>query len=260
MKVRTLAPTMDPFYPRGVSRLEYRSDYDGQADWALVLPPRDASSWIIMIHGHGSQGDQLYKREDIRRDWAPAFISHNLGILTPNLRGNAWMSPPAAADLHSLIAMLREEYAAKSVILFSGSMGGTSNLIYAALYPDDVAAVVALGAATDLASYHACCRLRNSGTIKEIADAIEASYGGTPDKVPDVYRRHSAVVQSSRLTMPVCVIHGEADALIPVEQTRLLHAKMRNAGRFRYEEIPGGDHDSPLKRIDALNWALSQLR
>ena len=58
--------------------------------------------------------------------------------------------------------------------------------------------------------------------------------------------------------MPVYLAHGDADALIPVEQSRALAALCRSP-RFRYREIPGGHHDSPLAADimdEALDWVL----
>jgi pimeloyl-ACP methyl ester carboxylesterase len=81
----------------------------------------------------------------------------------------------------------------KKTIFCSGSMGGTSNLIYAALHPEDVRGLVIHGAATDLSSYYRWCETQKQPIIHEIAEAIRNSYGGTPDEKPDLYLRHSAL-------------------------------------------------------------------
>jgi pimeloyl-ACP methyl ester carboxylesterase len=240
---------------KGVTRLDYRSQIDGFEDWALIRPCQKADTWIVCIHGHGSHGDQLYTRSDIRDNWLPTFTKNNYGILTPNLRDNAWMAPQASADLHDLLDYLRTTYAARRFIFASGSMGGTSNLIYAALHPEDVAAVVALGAASDLASYVDWCRSKNTGIVKEIADAIESAYGGPSKNVPAVYKKHSALQNAAKLTMPIFLVHGGADEIIDVEQSRSLTAKMSARKNCCYKEIPNGNHDSPLWLMaEALTW------
>jgi pimeloyl-ACP methyl ester carboxylesterase len=246
--------------PPDAVRLNYRSSFDGFEDWAIVYPRKNNDTWIVCIHGHGSNGDQLYSRPDIRDLWLPKFLSLDCGILTPNLRNNAWMSPAAALDLHDLLTFLRLEFNARQFILASGSMGGTSNLIYSVLYPRDVAAVIALCPATNLTAYHAWCREHNTGVIKEIADAIETAYGGPPSAVPAVYEKHSTLTHCELLTIPVYVNHGSADELIPVTQSRLLADKMAGINTFKYEEIPQGHHDTPLSFLpQALDWVMSRL-
>ncbi|MFA5203125.1 MAG: alpha/beta fold hydrolase [Lentisphaeria bacterium] len=259
LEILDRSAAVPPGAPAGAYRLDYRSAVDGTADWAVVCPGT-LPIWVVMIHGHGSHGDQLFTRADIRDAWLPTLLAGGAGIVTPNLRDNAWMSPAAATDLCALLAWLRSSHGAHHFILFSGSMGGTSNLLYAALHPEDVAACVALGAATDLASYHAWCQSHPAGSVqREIGDAIVTAYGATPAAAPELFQRHSTLRQCARLTMPVFFAHGGADALIPVEQARQLAAAMADRPAFEYVEISGGDHDSPAWDRRALAFFDRQL-
>jgi pimeloyl-ACP methyl ester carboxylesterase len=154
--------------------------------------------------------------------------------------------------MHDLANYLRTSHGMKKTIFCSGSMGGTSNLTYAVLYPEDVSGLVIRGAATDLASYYRWCKTQQKPIIYEIADAIRISYGGTPEEKPDLYRKHSALANADKLTMPLFLIHGGADEIIPVEQARALADKMKNSPNFSYTEIPGGNHDSPLSETESF--------
>lgn len=260
-KVDSVQEAKQDLIPEGTLRLEYTSGVDGFKDWALALPPKKSDVWVVHIHGHGSHGDQVFTRPDIRGRWFPAYKKHGFGILGVNLRDNAWMSPKAAQDLHDLLGYVRNAYNVRKFLLVSGSMGGTSNLIYAGVHPEDVAGVVALCPASDLSSYYAWCRKRNAGVIKEIADAIEQAYGTTPQKNPKLYAYHSAWKNAAKLKMPVFVCHGTADDLIPVSQSRILASAMANAPAFVYTEVPDGNHDSPLSTgFDAgFNWILGKV-
>lgn len=280
----TIAAETQPWALPGLCRLTYSSQVDGLVDWAMLLPPGggdvaadddDASralwvrggpsaamgkTWIINLHGHGSTGDQLYTRQDIRQRWLPRFMREGYGVLSPNLRGNAWMCPEAVADLHALIAWLRRHQQAERFILASGSMGGTGSLIYATQHPQDVAGVVALCPATDLPSYHQWCA-ENSGRpiIAEIHQAITRNYGGDVSRMA----RHSTLANHEKLDMPVYVIHGDADTAIPVRQAMALDMMMKKRPevRFEYLQLPGGNHDAPLWLMDkALDWIKTQLR
>ena len=243
----------------GLRRLDYVSQVDGHPDWALVRPPDVGAVWLVCLHGHGSHGDQLYTRRDVRERWLPQFLARGFGILTPNLRDNAWMGPAAVRDLDALLDRIRGDFGAEKFLFASGSMGGTGNLIYAALRPANVSGLVARGAASDLASYYRWCRVREDTRpiLREIADAIAASYGGPPEENSEIYAAHSALLHAEELTMPVFLAHGTADATIPVAQTRALVGLLAEHPRLVYAEIPDGNHDSPLHlrtTPDALDW------
>jgi pimeloyl-ACP methyl ester carboxylesterase len=264
IEILSQSPVNESGFPPGVLRVAFRSGADGSGDWALLWPPERGGHWCVCIHGAGSHGDQLFVREDIRRDWLPRFRARGMGILTPNHRDNGWMGPRAAADLHALLAFLRREpFRAKRFIFVAGSMGGTCNLIYAVLHPEEVAGVAALCPATDLASFYASREA--AAPPAAVADSlrdIRAQYDGSPAERPEVYRRHSCQKNVERLTMPVYLCHGDADALIPVEQSRALAALCRSP-RFRYQEIPGGHHDSPLApeiMDEALDWVFGPAK
>ncbi len=246
-------------FPVGIKRLAYDSGVDGVRDWGLLLPGKRRDLWMVVLHGHGARGDQLYTRKDIRETWLPEFLNTGAGILTLNLRGNAWMSPAAAVDLHDVLHYLRAEQGLQKAVFCSGSMGGTGNLIYGVLHPEDVAGIVARGAAADLAGYCNWCRTQTRPILKEIADAIYAAYGAAPEQAPDLYRRHSALANAERLTMPVYLSHGGADEIIPVAQSRELAEKMSGRSNFHYHEIPGGNHDSPLHDKQGLRFVFDRI-
>lgn len=246
MKILNKTPQAGEHFPDGLLKLEYQSSYDSFRDWALLLPGRNPEFWIVVLHGHGSHGDQLYVRQDVRENWLKPFRETGAGIITPNLRNNAWMNPAAAADMHDLLNYLRKEYGLKKTLFCSGSMGGTGNLIYAVLHPEDVNAVIARGAATDLKSYRQWCLKQEILVVREIAEAINTAYKA------DELESHSTLANAEKLTMPVYFIHGGADEIIPVEQARMLEEKLRDKNDFFYREIPGGDHDSPLCETDSL--------
>ena len=247
--------------PDGLLRLDYPSPADGTHDWALMLPPARGNTWVVVIHGHGSDGSQLYTRKDVTDAFLPGFLDQGLGVLTPNLRGNAWMSPAAGQDLAALLQYLREKHQAGRFLLAGGSMGGTSNLIYAALHPEDISGVVALCPATDLASYCEWCSRCQSGVLREIHDAIELAYGGSPSAGPDVYSQHSALLRADRLRMPVAIVHGAADEIIPVSHSRRLVGAMADSDSLLYIEIPDGDHESPIQRFsEAVQWVLDAVK
>ena len=273
-------------FPAGLLRLDYNSAFDSLPDWAMLLPPpTNVKTWAVVIHGHGSKGNQLYVRADIQRTWLPELQARGFGILTPTLRGNAWMSPAAVEDMDALLNYLRQEFGAEKFIFSSGSMGATSNLIYASLRPENVNAVIARGAICDLSAYHSFCLLqaghsqiydavelkRTAAIRQEIADSIEEHYGGKPEEQPALYKAHSPLFNAEKLLdIPIFFCHGSADALMPVSQARLFAGALAEHRHFTYVELPDGNHDAPLTfaldqdkslsdkaNFSALDWVLS---
>jgi pimeloyl-ACP methyl ester carboxylesterase len=253
MKNIRSSDALGEFSPEGLKRLDYCSSVDKVEDYAYILPGDNPAFWIIVLHGHGSHGDQLYTREDVRKTWLKPLRATGAGIITPNLRDNAWMNPAAAFDMHELIDYLRNEYGLKKTLFCSGSMGGTGNLIYSILYPEDVDAVIARGAATDLKSYLKWCLKQEMPIVREIAEAISTAYKD------DELEKHSTLLNAEKLHMPIYFLHGGADEIIPVEQARMLAEKLHDKTDFFYEEIPGGNHDSPLCEIKSLNKIMEMI-
>lgn len=252
--------TGNPNY-NNTSLLKYKSSFDGLEDWALVEPGTQ-NIWVIYLHGHGSDGSQLFTRQDVVDVRLKLIRECGFSILAPNLRGNAWMYPAALHDLHELIEFLRDKYPVEKTVFFSGSMGGTGNLIYAVNHPEDADIIIAGCPATDLCRYYKWCREHNEPPVlKEIADAIEKAYGGTPDEIPEIYEKHSTYKNATRLTMPLYLTHGNDDVIIPVEESRMLAKKLINVNpMFIYDEIDGGNHDAPLKNDKmSVEWLLSRI-
>lgn len=244
MKIISADKVSGPQYKDTV-RLSYQSSLDGAADWAMLENGKNGA-WLIVLHGHGSNGDQLFTRPDISENWLPLIREKGLGIIAPNLRNNAWMNKAAIHDLHELIGFIENEYQAVAFFLASGSMGGTGNLIYAVNHPEDIGAVVALCPATDVARYYKFCAANKAKlpVLDEIGRAIRIAYGGTPDERPEQYRSNSAQLNAAKLSMPVYVCHAADDQTIPVSESRALSASgaVKN---LEYQEI-AGHHDSPL--------------
>ena len=248
----------DNSFGEGLLRWDYVSDApDARPDWALAWhSPASTGVGVVMLHGHGSHGDQMLQRPD-RRFRLDYCRSRNCDFLTPNLRDNAWMCPEAVQDLHSLIEYAKGQFHWNKVIMAGSSMGATGNLIYAAQHPEQINAVISLGAASDLARYAEWCRERpNNWLITEIGNAIRDSYH---DDIAAM-DRHSACKNWQRLTMPVWLSHGGDDEIIPISESRRLVALLADKADFHYREIYGGDHDSPCSLFsENMDQALARL-
>lgn len=237
-------------YPSGLNSLNYDTVTEGMRDAALFRAPENGrADWMVFIHGHCGHETQLFMRQDVKRVMLAAYLELGIGILSLNLRGNAWMNAEAVADLDAVLDYVRQEYGAERFFFESGSMGATSNLIYGALRPENVTGIVARGAVEDMAEYWRTCRdgEKANPMLGAIADSIEEAYGCTPFENRELYRRNSPLYNIDMLkNIPIYLLHGTEDELMPVAQSRKFAAAMGGNSRFVYAEIAGGCHDLPL--------------
>lgn len=207
------------------SDISFVSTHDqSEQKYVIILPdnfiPDQPHDLLIVLHGHGSDRWQYIneKRGEARsaRDIA---IQNNMILVSPDYRAKtSWMGPAAEADLLQIIADLKKKYVIRYLILSGGSMGATSALTFTALHPDLVNGVVALNG------------LANHVEYTKFQDAIQASFGGTKEKIPAEYRKRSAEFFPEKFTMPVAITAGGNDTLVPPASVmRLGRAiKMRN--------------------------------
>jgi pimeloyl-ACP methyl ester carboxylesterase len=64
------------------------------------------------------------------------------------------------------------------------------------------------------------------------------------------YRYYDEGVEVERVEAPALVIHGDEDLIVPVENGRMLAARLPNA---RYVELPGRGHNIPLEDPGTFN-------
>ena len=237
----------------GLLRLDYTSSRDGLRDWALLRHPAPGvRTWVICLHGFNANANQLFMRRDLKRLWLPRYLGHGFGILSPTLRGDAWMNQPAIDDLDDLIDYLRS-LGATRLLIESGSMGATGALLYASVRPHSVQAVIARSAVHDLRAYRDFCRAHahRHPLLQPIADSLDRAYGTSFPHLDSNALR----------TLPLLLAHGTDDPIMPISFPRQLIGLLHDHPRLRYCELPRGDHEAPLalQSPDLLQLALDLI-
>jgi pimeloyl-ACP methyl ester carboxylesterase len=190
--------------------VEFKAGVDGSTEHYVELLPKDFQKdathhLIIALHGHGSDRWQYIK--DARGECKGArdvALNHGLIFVSPDYRAaTSWMGPKAEADIIQIIGELRSRYRIGKVILVGASMGGSSVLTFTALHPDLVDGVCS-----------------ENGTANHIEytgfqDAIAASFGGSKKEKPDEYKKRSAEFFPEKFTMPVAIVVGGKDTVVP---------------------------------------------
>lgn len=218
--------------------------------------PGDAAAVLVYLHGHygdeyqgmtvGTYDDAFGRLRDecARRNWV---------YVCPWYGGNTWMGPIAEQGVADLIGVLRERYPGRPVYLCGGSMGGSSTLVFATRRPDLIDGAIAVCPAGDVEAYYRYVSESQDPTLQNIAAAIRIHYTADGHILADELAARSALRNAERLTMPLYLIHGAQDTVIPVDGVRGLAARLKDLGRpVLYHELPDGAHDTPVLRI---NWA-----
>lgn len=199
----------------------------GEAYKYQVYVPRGASTRdhlpiILALHGSGERGaDGLLQTEVGLANAVRRFPDRWRAIIVfPQAHADtSWQG--ASADI-ALAALAREERAFRTdprrTYLTGLSLGGNGTWYLAYHQPERFAAIVPV-----------CGFVGARGDLPAIASEA------------DPY----AAVAKRLVRVPAWVIHGSADSVVPVKESRRMVAALKAAGAdVRYNELPGVDHAS----------------
>jgi dipeptidyl aminopeptidase/acylaminoacyl peptidase len=200
----------------------------------------------MIVYVHGGPTDQT------RADWNPRiafWVSRGWAVLAVNYRGSSgygrayrealdgqWgvhdVSDVAAGIRHAG----REGWCDPNrVVLLGGSAGGFTVLLVCARHGDLVAAGVSLFGVADLFA------------LAETTHRFESRYldslvGALPRHARR-YRERSPVAHASSISVPMLVLQGRDDKVVPLAQSDAMVAAMRSAGaEVEYEVYDGEGH------------------
>jgi predicted peptidase len=209
------------------------SNYDASHAWPVVL----------FLHGAGERGDDglLHTAVGI----APAIRLHperfaGVVVMPQAPRESFWGGPPGDAALAALDRTCAEFNVDPRRHYLTGlSMGGHGSWFLAYRYPERfAAALIICGFVGD----------------RPNRPSMVPSGDGTP------YQRMAARVKS----VPIWIVHGEADAAVPVAESRAMADALGALGAdVRYTELPGTDHDSWTPAYNSASiaeWLFAQRR
>jgi dipeptidyl aminopeptidase/acylaminoacyl peptidase len=208
-----------------------------------------ADHLVLALHGGPADAWRLEFDPALQR-----MAAEGLAVVAPNYRGSTGYGPRHAAaiqgawggpDLEDVLVLLdgltgqRAALGLEPPALFGVSYGAFLALLAAASAADQVARCAVV------APFLSGARLLAEGS--ESVRALTERLGGA-EEIRDARGPRDVLLMCRRLVAPLLVLHGEADAVVPVGQSRALREELLSLGRvegrdFRYVEAAGAGHE-----------------
>lgn len=206
------------------------STIDGSVQYYSVVPSTSNSpnqAFVLSVHGASVEATNQARAYQ-QKDWGYIIAPTNRRPFGFNWE--EWGRLDALEVLHEARKLFPTDTA--QTYLTGHSMGGHGTWFLGATYPDKFAAIAPAAGYPDIIGY----RRTGTDSLMLASPHFEMIYrGALPGRTLDLVQNYQ---QSG-----VYVLHGDADAIVPVEQARLMRGKLGQFHpNFAYYEYPGGTH------------------
>ena len=211
---------------------------DGETLIAWYGKAKPGQPTILYFHGNGGA-------LEVRRERIAKYLARGRGIFMLSYRGYSGSSgtPSEAANVAdaklSYDTLVKEGVAPKDIIIFGESLG--------------------TGVATQVAAEKMAAGLVLDSAFTSIADRAAEIYPWLPVRLLLKDRYDSAAVIGD-VTMPVFILHGEEDTIVPVAMGRKLF-ELANTPKV-IKTLPGAGHNDHylFGSFEAINAWIDRLR
>jgi dipeptidyl aminopeptidase/acylaminoacyl peptidase len=174
--------------------------------WRVEFMPRLAYWWgrgwdVLVPDPRGSTGHGRTYQQALRGEWGRLDVDDTAAVLRAS-HERGWSTP-------------------RATVMMGSSSGGLTALGVLGMHPGLAAGGVVLYPVTDLAA------------LATASHRFEAHYTASlvgPPGEADRYRRLSPISYADRIAVPVLVMHGDSDPVVPIESTLDFAHRVRAAG------------------------------
>jgi len=200
--------------------------------------PQGKLPLVLMPHGGPEMRDSLSFEP-----WVQYLVTRGYAVFQPNFRGSAGRGRKYAEsgygewgrkmqdDLTDAVKSLANLGAVDParVCIVGASYGGYAALAGAALTPDVYKCAVSIAGISDLEDFIGW-RKRNYGSDSE-GYTYWLKAIGDPDKDEQRLREVSPVAQADKIKIPMLLIHGDQDFVVPIAQSKAMKKALDKSGR-----------------------------
>lgn len=220
--------------------------------WQAWLPEEAPKAVVVLAHGLAEHSGRYAHLAEhlVAHGYAVYALDHRGHGRSHGRRAQVGRMNYAVEDLHRFAAQVRSDQPGKALFLLGHSMGGGIALAYALEYQDELRGLVLSGPAVlfeGVSPLQACAvRILSAlapglpvfaidGTAVSRDPEVVRAYDGDPlnyrGKIP--VRTVAEMARSAEqlrdrlgsLRLPVLLLHGAEDRLIPANASRLVHDK-----------------------------------
>ena len=202
---------------------------------------------VLLVHGGP------HARDDFTFNWWASFLaSRGYAVLQPNFRGStgygydwfnagrgAWGDGVMQTDVEDgAAALVKAGYIdAARICIVGASYGGYAALAGATVTPERYACAASINGLSDP-------ELMLNEAKRNGGNSFGAEWWGkSMGSDMDHLRKVSPLRHADRVKIPILLLHGIEDSVVPVEQSRSMNKKLLGAKRnVRYVELGGDDH------------------
>lgn len=193
------------------------------AAWYLPAPD-PCTSTVLVAHGNGGHRGH-------RVELARGLVDRGFGVLVPDYRG--YGGNPGAPSEQGLARDIR---AARTFLVDDAQVPADQIVLLGESLGSAVAA--------ELAAEHPPAALVLRSPFTSLADVARAIYGIPLG--PLLRDRFETARHLAHVTVPVAVVHGDQDDVVPQRLSRQVAEAAREAGApVREVEVPGSGHNDP---------------
>lgn len=225
--------------------MKYKARDGLELDGYLSRPPNFSKPIATIIYPHGGPMAEDSAGFD---EFAAFFVNRGYAVFQPNFRGSsgrghdfmmnavAGMGLAMQDDLEDAVKFLVEQKIAdpKKVGIVGASYGGYAALMGATKTPDLFQCAVSFAGISDIK------KLRDTARNFINKNLMREQLGNDID----LLKKTSPVRMVERIKIPILLIHGKDDAVVPVDQSRIMANELKDQNKvYEYIELADGTHN-----------------